>query len=56
MTDPAHCGPVTLAFCQDVQAEAYDYPKLFRRKTGLAHPPPASAPDEHELQAARSRT
>ncbi|OLP56305.1 3D-(3,5/4)-trihydroxycyclohexane-1,2-dione acylhydrolase (decyclizing) [Rhizobium rhizosphaerae] len=29
MTDPANCGPVTLAFCQDVQAEAYDYPKAF---------------------------
>lgn len=29
MTDPANCGPVTLAFCQDVQAEAYDYPESF---------------------------
>jgi 3D-(3,5/4)-trihydroxycyclohexane-1,2-dione acylhydrolase (decyclizing) len=29
MTDPANCGPVTLAFCQDVQAEAYDYPADF---------------------------
>ena len=29
MTDPADCGPVTLAFCQDVQAEAYDYPRAF---------------------------
>ena len=29
MTDPAECGPVTLAFCQDVQAEAYDYPESF---------------------------
>ncbi|TYC52121.1 3D-(3,5/4)-trihydroxycyclohexane-1,2-dione acylhydrolase (decyclizing) [Rhodobacterales bacterium] len=29
MTDPANCGPVTLAFCQDTQAEAYDYPKSF---------------------------
>ncbi len=29
MTDPAACGPVTLAFCQDVQAEAFDYPKSF---------------------------
>ncbi len=29
MTDPAACGPVTLAFCQDVQAEAYDYPESF---------------------------
>lgn len=29
MTDPADCGPVCLAFCQDVQAEAYDYPEAF---------------------------
>ncbi len=29
MTDPANCGPVTLAFCQDVQAEAFDYPESF---------------------------
>ena len=24
LTDPAACGPVTLALCQDTQAEAYD--------------------------------
>ncbi|WBU63629.1 3D-(3,5/4)-trihydroxycyclohexane-1,2-dione acylhydrolase (decyclizing) [Paracoccus aerodenitrificans] len=29
MTDPANCGPVCLAFCQDVQAEAYDWPEAF---------------------------
>ncbi len=29
LTDPAECGPVTLAFCQDTQAEAYDYPAHF---------------------------
>ncbi len=29
MTDPADCGPVTLSFCQDVQAEAYDWPETF---------------------------
>ena len=29
LTDPAECGPVTLSFCQDVQAEAYDYPEAF---------------------------
>ncbi len=29
MTDPAKCGPVTLAFCQDTQAEAHDYPEGF---------------------------
>lgn len=29
LTDPAECGPVTLAFCQDVQAEAFDFPVAF---------------------------
>jgi 3D-(3,5/4)-trihydroxycyclohexane-1,2-dione acylhydrolase (decyclizing) len=29
LTDPAACGPVTLALPQDVQAEAYDYPEHF---------------------------
>ena len=29
LTDPADCGPVCLAFCQDVQAEAFDYPESF---------------------------
>src|SRR5580693_4893117 len=29
LTDPANCGPVTLAFCQDVQAESFEYPKGF---------------------------
>ncbi len=29
MTDPANCGPATIAFCQDVQAEAYDWPEAF---------------------------
>ncbi len=29
MTDPANCGPVCLSFCQDTQAEAYDYPEEF---------------------------
>src|SRR5215510_14868682 len=29
LTDPANCGPVTLALPQDVQAEAYDYPEHF---------------------------
>jgi len=31
LTDPADCGPVTLALPQDVQAEAYDYPEAFFR-------------------------
>lgn len=29
LTDPADCGPVTLALPQDVQAEAWDYPAAF---------------------------
>jgi len=29
MTDPAGCGPVTLSLCQDVQAEAFDWPVSF---------------------------
>ena len=29
LTDPADCGPVTLGLCQDVQAEAFDYPESF---------------------------
>lgn len=29
LTDPAFAGPVTLALCQDVQAEAYDWPETF---------------------------
>ncbi len=31
LVDPADCGPVTLALCQDVQTEAYDYPEAFFR-------------------------
>ncbi|MCQ0987365.1 3D-(3,5/4)-trihydroxycyclohexane-1,2-dione acylhydrolase (decyclizing) [Jiella marina] len=42
MTDPANCGPVTLAFCQDVQTEAYDYPAAFfeRRVWRIRRPEP----------------
>nr|WP_272210938.1 3D-(3,5/4)-trihydroxycyclohexane-1,2-dione acylhydrolase (decyclizing) [Marinicella sp. W31]MDC2876848.1 3D-(3,5/4)-trihydroxycyclohexane-1,2-dione acylhydrolase (decyclizing) [Marinicella sp. W31] len=29
LTDPERCGPVTLSFCQDVQAEAFDWPESF---------------------------
>jgi 3D-(3,5/4)-trihydroxycyclohexane-1,2-dione acylhydrolase (decyclizing) len=50
LTDPAECGPVTLAFCQDVQAEAYDYPEIFfaERLRRFRRP----APDAEELAAA----
>jgi 3D-(3,5/4)-trihydroxycyclohexane-1,2-dione acylhydrolase (decyclizing) len=29
LTDPAACGPATIAMCQDVQAEAFDFPEAF---------------------------
>src|SRR5271168_4162061 len=47
LTDPAECGPVTLAFCQDVQAEAYDYPESFFAER--VHRPRRSPPDAREL-------
>jgi 3D-(3,5/4)-trihydroxycyclohexane-1,2-dione acylhydrolase (decyclizing) len=50
MTDPANCGPVCLAFCQDTQAEAYDYPvDFFEPRTWSIRRP---EPDQRELQAA----
>ncbi len=50
MTDPAECGPVCLAFCQDVQAEAYDWPEAFfaPRVWRIRRP----APDAAELEGA----
>ena len=42
LTDPAECGPVTLALCQDVQAEAFDYPEQFFAAAALACAPPAA--------------
>jgi 3D-(3,5/4)-trihydroxycyclohexane-1,2-dione acylhydrolase (decyclizing) len=47
LTDPLDCGPVTLSLCQDVQAEAFDYPEsLFEEKVWTARRP---QPDADEL-------
>ncbi|MGA3001787.1 MAG: 3D-(3,5/4)-trihydroxycyclohexane-1,2-dione acylhydrolase (decyclizing) [Acetobacteraceae bacterium] len=45
LTDPAECGPVTLALCQDTQAEAGDWPEPFfaRRLWRPRRPPPDAA-------------
>jgi 3D-(3,5/4)-trihydroxycyclohexane-1,2-dione acylhydrolase (decyclizing) len=48
LTDPARCGPVTLALCQDVQTEAFDYPESFFEPRSWA--PRRPAPDAGELQ------
>jgi 3D-(3,5/4)-trihydroxycyclohexane-1,2-dione acylhydrolase (decyclizing) len=50
LTDPAECGPVTLSLCQDVQAEAYDYPEaFFAERVWVSRRP---MPDTNELEAA----
>jgi len=50
LTDPAECGPVTLAFCQDVQTQAADYPEhLFEEHVWTPRRPP---PDAAELAEA----
>ncbi|SFJ36893.1 3D-(3,5/4)-trihydroxycyclohexane-1,2-dione hydrolase [Phyllobacterium sp. CL33Tsu] len=50
LTDPAECGPVTLALCQDVQAEAYDYPESFFEERVWTRR--RQRPDRDELAAA----
>ena len=50
LTDPAECGPVTLAFCQDVQAEAHDYPDSFFAER--VHHMRRQGPDARELAQA----
>ena len=50
LTDPAECGPVTLALCQDTQAEAFDWPESFfvPRVWHIRRP----RPDQRELREA----
>ncbi len=50
LTDPAECGPVTLSLCQDVQAEAFDYPAaMFEERVWRPRRP---QPDARELSEA----
>jgi 3D-(3,5/4)-trihydroxycyclohexane-1,2-dione acylhydrolase (decyclizing) len=50
LLDPVACGPATIAFCQDVQAEAADFPAAFfeRRVHRIRRP----GPDAFELEDA----
>ena len=50
LTDPAECGPVTLALCQDTQAEAFDWPEAFLAPRLWR--PRRTQPDAAELTAA----
>ncbi len=50
LLDPAACGPVTLAFCQDTQTEAFDYPAaFFRRRLWTIRAPSADRREIDEL-------
>jgi 3D-(3,5/4)-trihydroxycyclohexane-1,2-dione acylhydrolase (decyclizing) len=55
LTDPADCGPVTLAFCQDVQAEAHDWPTAFFRRRVWRTRRQGADPREIAALAARLR-
>ncbi len=50
LTDPSDCGPATLALCQDVQTEAFDYPESFFVER--IWQPRRTRPDEQELAQA----
>ncbi len=50
LTDPAECGPVTLALPQDVQAESIDWPESFFEPR--IHVPRAIGPDPAEVDTA----
>lgn len=53
LQDPIACGPVTLAVCQDVQAEAFNFPaNLFRERVWRRRRP---QPEVHELEAVVER-
>jgi 3D-(3,5/4)-trihydroxycyclohexane-1,2-dione acylhydrolase (decyclizing) len=53
LLDPAGCGPATIAFCQDVQAEAAEFPERFFAPA--VHRIRRPGPDETELAEAVSR-
>jgi len=56
LTDPALCGPVTLALPQDVQTMAYDYPNAMFAPATVSFRAPPPSPDELERASALLRT
>ena len=53
--DASRCGPVTLALCQDTQAEAYDYPEAFFEKRVWKPLAPEPSPSDVEELARQVR-
>ncbi|HVI99893.1 MAG TPA: 3D-(3,5/4)-trihydroxycyclohexane-1,2-dione acylhydrolase (decyclizing) [Sphingomonas sp.] len=53
LLDPVDCGPVTLGFCQDVQAEAFDWPAHFF--TPRTWRPRVVIPDPDDIAALADR-
>ena len=53
MLDPADCGPAFIGLCQDVQAEAFDYPERFFEPT--VHRIPRARPDVRAARRTRRR-
>ncbi len=57
LTDPAECGPVTLALPQDVQTESFDYPaEFFRPRTWRTRAPEPDADELAEAAVAIARS
>jgi len=59
LLDPAGCGPVTLAFCQDTQTEAWEFPaRMLEPRTWSIRRPAPAADDLRQaaqhLRAARA--
>lgn len=56
LTDPAGCGPVTLALCQDVQAEAFAWPsRMFEERLwSPRRAPPADVELARAVQVLRA--
>ena len=57
LLDPADCGPAFLGLCQDVQAEAFDYPERFFEPTvhRIAAPAPRPASSSRRRRSSCAR-
>jgi len=56
LLDPAACGPVTLAFCQDTQTEAWDFPASMLEPAMWSIRRPPAAPEDVRRAAETLRT